>query len=677
MRWKAVFLDTQENDSRKEGHYGFKSRKCPPQAKEMESFETELLEMTRDITFRRNYNEFQNLMNRDIKSVKNSKKALIPADKTRNMYEMDKSQHDKLLQENITKTYKKSDTNKYNEINTEAKTIATKLKIQDRATQLATKQAFITLKDHKENFENAPKCRLINPAKSDLGRVSKQILEKINGEIRNKISVHQWKNSHNVTDWFDQLANKNLCTFIQFDIVDIYPSITEELLTKSINYAKLSTHISEDDKEIIMHARKSLLLDKDSPWSKKDSASTFDVAMGSFDGAEVCELVGLYILSILSNKYSEQQLGLYRDDGLAAFYNTNSQESDKIRKEFIQEFGKLGLKITITANMKIVNFLDITFNLINGTYKPYKKPNDDIVYINANSNHPPNIIKQLPNNISKRISDISSNREIFEKAAPVYNKALRDAGHTQQIHYIPPTADIQNSGEKRRKRKIIWFNPPYSKSVQTNVARKFLLLIDKHFPKKHKLHKIFNRNTVKVSYSTMQNFERLIRSHNHKILNPQEQDIDDQKCNCRRKELCPLQGNCLIKQVIYRGEVVNSSNEDTNNYIGLTEHSFKDRLYKHRNSFKYRNKVNSTELSKHIWDLKDKQIENVEIQWSILDRAPAYKNGTKHCDLCLTEKFHIIYQDFETLNSRNELLSNCRHKSKYLLSNFKEIPPDA
>ena len=175
----------------------------------------------------------------------------------------------------------------------------------------------------------------------------------------------------------------------------------------------------------------------------------------------------------------------------------------------------------------------------------------------------------------------------------------------------------------------------------------------------------------------MQIFESVIRSHNHKILNPQEQDIDDQKCNCRRKELCPLQGNCLIKQVIYRGEVVNSSNEDTNNHIGLTEHSFKDRLYKHRNSFKYRNKVNSTELSKHIWDLKDKQIEKVEIQWSILDRAPAYKNGTKHCDLCLTEKFHIIYQDFETLNSRNELLSNCRHKSKYLLSNFKEIPPDA
>ena len=82
--------------------------------------------------------------------------------------------------------------------------------------------------------------------------------------------------------------------------------------------------------------------------------------MGSFDGADICELVGLYILSILGNKYNKNQLGLYRDDGLAVFYNTNSQELDRIRKDIIQEFGLLGLKITISTNMKIVNFLDIT-----------------------------------------------------------------------------------------------------------------------------------------------------------------------------------------------------------------------------------------------------------------------------------------------------------------------------
>ena len=674
MRWKALFLDRNEDNNSKRQYYGFKSRKCPPQVKDMENFEDELLEMARNVTFRKINNDFQNTMRNDIKTIKSSKKAFIPADKTRNMYEMDKSDYDKLLQENITKTYKKCDIKTYDNINMEAKRIASKLNIQDRAMQLAKQQAFITLKDHKENFENSPKCRLLNPAKSTLGQVSKQILEKINEILKAKTQVNQWKNSSSVINWFNDLENKDQCTFTQFDIVDFYPSITEELLQKSINHAKLYTHISDDDIEIIMHARKSLLFDNDISWTKKNSENTFDVTMGSFDGAEICELVGLYILSILSNRYNKQQLGLYRDDGLAAFYNKSSKDCDRIRKDIIKEFKTLGLQITITTNMKIVNFLDVTFNLTDGTYKPYKKPNDELMYLNTSSNHPPNIIKQLPRTISKRISETSSNIEIFNKAAPVYNKALKDSGYTEEIVYTT-TGERQDSGDKRRRRKIIWFNPPYSKSVQTNVAKKFLSLIDKHFPEHKRLYKVFNRNKVKVSYSTMPNVLNIIKAHNRQILRT-ENKIDARECNCRQKDLCPLQGKCLEKEVIYRGEVTSSSNNLTTNYIGLTEYTFKDRLYKHRNSFKYRNKVNCTELSKHIWNLKDNEAEDIEIKWSILDKARTFSNGSKRCDLCLTEKYHIIYQDFNTLNKRNELLSNCRHQCKFLLCNIKEAPPD-
>ena len=129
--------------------------------------------MTQNIKFRKTNDTFQRTLNQDIKSVRSSNKAFFPADKTRNMYEMDKDTHDKLLHENITKSYKKCDNNTYNEINREAKQKATSLGIQDRTTTLAKKQAFITMKDHKENFNNAPKCRLINPAKSIIGRVSK------------------------------------------------------------------------------------------------------------------------------------------------------------------------------------------------------------------------------------------------------------------------------------------------------------------------------------------------------------------------------------------------------------------------------------------------------------------------------------------------------------------------
>ena len=92
-----------------------------------------------------------------------------------------------------------------------------------------------------------------------------------------------------------------------------------------------------------MHARKSLLFDKDETWMKKDNDSIFDVTMGSYDGAEVCELVGIYILPTLNEKYSGHQIGLYRDDGIGAFHNLNGQAADRIRKDIIKIFDSLGL----------------------------------------------------------------------------------------------------------------------------------------------------------------------------------------------------------------------------------------------------------------------------------------------------------------------------------------------
>ena len=105
--------------------------------------------------------------------------------------------------------------------------------------------------------------------------------------------------------------------------MEFYPSVTEDLLVKAIEHAKQHVEISEENIETIMHARKSLLFNKDYAWVKKDNESTFDVTMGSYDRAKVCELVGIYILSKLQEKYGDAQTGLYRDDGLAAFNNQN------------------------------------------------------------------------------------------------------------------------------------------------------------------------------------------------------------------------------------------------------------------------------------------------------------------------------------------------------------------
>ena len=91
------------------------------------------------------------------------------------------------------------------------------MKLADRIDHLANTEAFITLKDHKENFVNKLTCRLTNPAKTELSKISKKIIEDINKQLIEKLKVNQWKSTKNVTDWFKKIDNKKDCKFIQFD----------------------------------------------------------------------------------------------------------------------------------------------------------------------------------------------------------------------------------------------------------------------------------------------------------------------------------------------------------------------------------------------------------------------------------------------------------------------------
>ena len=117
-----------------------------------------------------------------------------------------------------------------------------------------------------------------------------------------------------------------------------------------------------------MHARKSLLHSEGNPWIKRESG-LFDVTMGAYDGAEVFEIVGMYLLSLLSSKCNKEKIGLYRDDGLAVLRNVSGHQSDKLKKEFQDIFKENDLKIEIRCNLKIVDYLDATLNLNDGTYK--------------------------------------------------------------------------------------------------------------------------------------------------------------------------------------------------------------------------------------------------------------------------------------------------------------------
>ena len=418
-----------------------------------------------------------------------------------------------------------------------------------------------------------------------------------------------------------------------------------------------------------MHSRKTLLFSNNEPWVKRGNSPMFNVAMGSYDGAEVCELVGLYILHKLTSAYPNGNIGLYRDDGLAVFKNMSARSLDKMRKDFSKIIGELGLQITAQSNLKIVNYLDVTLNLSTGKFCPYRKPDNYPLYINAKSNHPPSIIKHLPATISTRISSLSCDADEFNMASRVYNDALKTSGYCECLQYV--RNNNQTSHRRRIRRKnIIWFNPPYSENVQTNIASSFLRLIDKHFPKSHVLHKIFNRSNVKVSYSCTGNMSSIIKSHNAKILANSDTRAESKSCNCRNKDLCPLDGACLVNN-IYKATVTTTSGK-TKVYIGMAEHSFKTRYNNHKLSFKHRKHSHDTVLSKYIWDQRDKNTD-FSIKWSIVTRASSYRGNPSRCNLCLAEKLCILSADRSTLlNKRSELITKCRNENKFYAANQKQ-----
>ena len=568
-----------------------------------------------------------------------------------------------MLTNAVTTSYKKAKPKLADKINQLGVKFAKKKNVHERMEKNGTSESFITLKDHKENFHNEPKTRLINPAKNEIGRISKDILDGINQQLRNQLKINQWKNTQSVINWFKNLKCKKQLKFVVFDIENFYPSISEKLLVDALNFAKEKVTIRKIDFDTIMHSRKSLLYKEGEPWIKKESG-IFDVTMGAYDGAEICELVGIYLLNILSTRCEKENIGLYRDDGLAVFKNLSGPQSERIKKEFQKVFNENGLKIVIKCNLKVVDYLDATFNLNDGTYKPFKKPNDEILYINANSNHPANIIKQLPISVEDRLRKLSSNKRIFDEAAPDYQRALDNCGFSYKLEY--KKSDVKTPPQKRsRQRKVIWFNPPFSKSVSTNVAKEFLNLVDKHFKDNHKFKKIFNRNTLKVSYSCMRSMKSIVSAHNRKILT-EESAENERKCSCPEGTSCPLDGHCLSKNTMYSGKITSDlPNYGTNEYVGISAPEWKLRYGNHRISFNER-RYAKCEIAKEIWRIKD-QGGTFDISWSILGHAPAYNPSSKKCNLCLIEALYINEHAGELLNTRKELVKKCRHQNRYAL----------
>ena len=128
--------------------------------------------------------------------------------------------------------------------------------------------------------------------------------------------------------------------------------------------------------------------------------------------------------------------------------------------------------------MKSVDYLNVTLCLTKGLYWPFKKENNVIQYISIESNHPQSVIKQIPIGVQKWLSKLSANKDLFDEHKEPYQEALDNAGHKFKLEYLENSGESSRSNKRNRRRNILWFNPPFCKTVKTDIGRKFLSILD-------------------------------------------------------------------------------------------------------------------------------------------------------------------------------------------------------
>ena len=162
----------------------------------------------------------------------------------------------------------------------------------------------------------------------------------------------------------------------------------------------------------------------------------------------------------------------------------------------------------------------------------------------------------------------------------------------------------------------------------TKIDKTFLRLIDKHFPSHHKLHKLFNRSNVIISYSCMPNVKSIINKHNKTVLDPPTNN-SERTCNCINREKCPLQQKCLTNNIMYKATL--TSNQDNYQHkicYDITKTKFKQRYANHIKSFRHEKHQSDTELSNELWSIKNNNY-SPNVVWEILRKHQTYNPNTK------------------------------------------------
>ena len=210
IRWATdafLFPDKYVN---KKQTFGFKTSKTAPFSPLLKNFEDDVYNLIANVQFheRAALDPFQKNMAAAVKNINKSDKLFIFGDKTSNIYQVSREKYNDLLLNNITKDYRQVNTDKIKEVNREAKDITEKLEIADRVEVFSDALAFLSIKDHKPNYETDTKCRLINPAKSQIGIISREILQKHNKQIRENLKLNQWQSTDQAIEWFNLIEHK-------------------------------------------------------------------------------------------------------------------------------------------------------------------------------------------------------------------------------------------------------------------------------------------------------------------------------------------------------------------------------------------------------------------------------------------------------------------------------------
>ena len=204
---------------------------------------------------------------------------------------------------------------------------------------------------------------------------------------------------------------------------------------------------------------------------------------------------------------------------------------------------------------------------------------------------------------------LSSSEDIFRENIGPYQKAIENAGYQEKLKFDKEIHNrIGKKSKTARSRLVTWYNPPWNILVVTNIGRLVLNLVKKHFPKGHSLNEIFNKNTIKISYSCLKNIKSTISNHNAKIdkLKQEEKlEINKKSCNCRKNKQCPMPENCQESEIVYRAKIVTNNNKQKT-YFGLTARTFKERWRRHIDTFNKDSLRDETGISEYIWNCKEK-----------------------------------------------------------------------